>query len=335
MNRIVRDLMFLFDPEKTHNLIIQILKYFGGTPLDWIYRQRLPHRPIKCMGLNFRNPVGLAAGFDKNGECLEALDAMGFGFVEVGTVTPRPQFGNDKPRLFRLIEAQGMINRMGFNNLGVDHLVENIKSAKFSFVLGVNIGKNEGTPIEKSEKDYLICMEKVYEYADYITINISSPNTEKLRSLQYGESLNNLLTVLKIKQKELLKKHAKYVPLTIKISPDLNPHEISKICQSLIKNNIDGVIATNTTLDKTVVNRMKYANEIGGLSGKPIQTSSTKIVLHLHKELGNDIPIIGVGGVDSCISAREKLISGATLIQIYSGFIYYGPKLLKEIIKNL
>ncbi|MGF1694256.1 quinone-dependent dihydroorotate dehydrogenase [Vibrio kyushuensis] len=333
--RLARTGFFQLDAEKAHDLAIQNFKRLTGTPLDLFYRQHLPARTVECMGLTFRNPVGLAAGLDKNGECIEAFDAMGFGFVEVGTVTPRPQSGNDKPRLFRLVEAEGIINRMGFNNLGVDNLVENVKKAKYSCVLGINIGKNKDTPIEKGAEDYLICMEKVYQYADYIAVNISSPNTPGLRSLQYGEALDDLLVELKAKQTELAAKYDKYVPLTLKIAPDLSDDEISQISQSLIKNKIDGVIATNTTLDRSIVEGMKHANEAGGLSGRPVQARSTEVVRRLHEELGDTLPIIGVGGVDSYVSAKEKLMAGAQLVQVYSGFIYHGPKLVQNIVKNL
>lgn len=323
------------DAEKAHDLAIQNFKRFTGTPLDLFYRQQLPHRPVECMGLTFRNPVGLAAGLDKNGECIEAFDAMGFGFVEVGTVTPRPQSGNDKPRLFRLLGAEGIINRMGFNNLGVDNLVENVKKANYQCVLGINIGKNKDTPIEKGAEDYLICMEKVYPYAGYIAVNISSPNTPGLRSLQYGEALDELLSELKRKQEELAQKHGKYVPLALKIAPDLTNDEIAQICQSLISNKIDGVIATNTTLDRTMVEGMKHAQEAGGLSGRPLQSRATEVVRLLRKELQGHIPIIGVGGIDSFVAAKEKMLAGADLVQVYSGFIYHGPALVRDIVKNL
>ncbi|KYN81236.1 dihydroorotate dehydrogenase 2 [Vibrio cidicii] len=333
--RLARAGFFQLDAEKAHDLAIQNFKRFTGTPLDLFYRQQLPHRPVECMGLTFRNPVGLAAGLDKNGECIEAFDAMGFGFVEVGTVTPRPQSGNDKPRLFRLVNAEGIINRMGFNNEGVDYLIENVKKAKYSCILGINIGKNKDTPIEKGVEDYLICMDKVYEYAGYIAVNISSPNTPGLRSLQYGEALDELLSALKRRQQELAEKYSKYVPLTLKIAPDLTDEEIKQICQSLIKNKIDGVIATNTTLDRSIVEGMKYANEAGGLSGRPLQSRSTEVVRLLHQELQGDIPIIGVGGIDSFVAAKEKMMAGANLVQVYSGFIYHGPGLVRDIVKNL
>lgn len=333
--RLARAGIFQLDPEKAHDLAMSNFKRFTGTPLDLFYRQQLPHRPVECMGLTFKNPVGLAAGLDKNGECIEAFAAMGFGFIEVGTVTPRPQPGNDKPRLFRLVEAEGIINRMGFNNLGVDQLVENVKNTNFDGVLGINIGKNKDTPIEKGAEDYLICMDKVYPYAGYIAVNISSPNTPGLRSLQYGEALDDLLSELKVKQSELETKHGKYVPLALKIAPDLSDDEISQICESLIKNKIDGVIATNTTLDRSIVDGMKHANEAGGLSGRPVQTRSTEVVRKLNEELNGALPIIGVGGIDSFVSAKEKMMAGATLVQVYSGFIYQGPSLVKNIVKNL
>ncbi len=333
--RLARAGFFQLDAEKAHDLAIQNFKRFTGTPLDLFYRQQLPHRPVECMGITFRNPVGLAAGLDKNGECIEAFDAMGFGFVEVGTVTPRPQPGNDQPRLFRLVEAEGIINRMGFNNLGVDHLIENVKKAKFDCVLGINIGKNKDTPIEDGAQDYLICMEKVYEYAGYIAVNISSPNTPGLRTLQYGEALDELLVALKNKQAELSEKHGKYVPVALKIAPDLSDQELKQICESLIKNDIDGVIATNTTLDRTIVEGMKNANEAGGLSGRPLQSRSTEVIRLLHQELGDKLPIIGVGGIDSFVSAKEKLMAGSKLVQVYSGFIYKGPGLVAEIVKNI
>ncbi|WP_217525361.1 quinone-dependent dihydroorotate dehydrogenase [Vibrio metschnikovii] len=333
--RLARAGFFQLDAERAHDLAIQNFKRFTGTPLDLFYRQHLPHRPVECMGLTFKNPVGLAAGLDKNGECIDAFAAMGFGFIEVGTVTPRPQSGNDKPRLFRLVHAEGIINRMGFNNLGVDHLVEKVKQANYDSIIGINIGKNKDTPIEKGAEDYLICMEKVYPYAGYIAVNISSPNTPGLRTLQYGEALDELLCVLKQKQTVLAEQHNKYVPLTLKIAPDLTDDELQQICQSLLKHNIDGVIATNTTLDRTLVEGMKFANEAGGLSGRPLQSRSTEVVKLLYQQLGEQIPIIGVGGVDSYVAAKEKLLAGAKLVQVYSGFIYHGPKLVSDIVKNL
>lgn len=332
---IVRPALFKLDPERAHELTFQQLRFMNGTPLELFYRQNLPSRPVTCMGLNFKNALGLAAGLDKNAECIDAFAAMGFGFVEVGTVTPRAQAGNDKPRMFRLVEAGGIINRMGFNNLGVDHLVENVKKARFNGVLGINIGKNKDTPVEQGKDDYLICMEKVYAHAGYIAINISSPNTPGLRSLQYGEALDDLLSSIKQKQKELEQRHLKYVPLAVKIAPDLSEEELIQVADSLIRHQIDGVIASNTTLDRSLVSGLKHAEEAGGLSGRPVQSRSTAVIQRLSQELQGRLPIIGVGGIDSLTAAREKIAAGATLVQIYSGFIYQGPGLIKDIVTHL
>jgi len=316
-------------------LSIKQLALLGGTPLDIFFRQKVPSRPVTVMGLTFDNPVGLAAGLDKDGEAIDAFGAMGFGFIEVGTVTPRPQPGNDKPRLFRVIPAEGIINRMGFNNKGVDHLIENVKKSKYKGILGINIGKNKDTPLENGKDDYLICMDKVYPYAGYIAVNISSPNTPGLRQLQYGAALDELLAALKNRQLELAEKHGKYVPLTVKIAPDLSNEEISQVAESLIRNKIDGVIATNTTLDRDMIFDMPHAAETGGLSGRPLQAKSTAFIRELAKQLNGAMPIIGVGGIDSPLAAREKLDAGAQLVQVYSGFIYKGPKLVSDIVKNL
>ncbi|ERM07463.1 dihydroorotate dehydrogenase [Pantoea agglomerans Tx10] len=332
---IVRPALFKLDPERAHELTFQQLRFMNGTPLEMFYRQNLPSRPVTCMGLTFENALGLAAGLDKNAECIDAFAAMGFGFVEVGTVTPRAQAGNDKPRMFRLVEAGGIINRMGFNNLGVDHLVENVKKARFNGVLGINIGKNKDTPVEQGKDDYLLCMEKVYAHAGYIAINISSPNTPGLRSLQYGEALDDLLSSIKQKQKELEQRHLKYVPLAVKIAPDLSEEELIQVADSLIRHQIDGVIASNTTLDRSLVSGLKHAEEAGGLSGRPVQSRSTAVIQRLSQELQGRLPIIGVGGIDSLTAAREKIAAGATLVQIYSGFIYQGPGLIKDIVTHL
>lgn len=302
----VRKALFQLDPERAHEFTFKQLRRITGTPLEFLVRQSVASKPVTCMGLSFKNPLGLAAGLDKDGECIDALGAMGFGFIEVGTVTPRAQSGNDKPRLFRLVEAEGLINRMGFNNHGVDNLVENVKKSHFGGVLGINIGKNKDTPVEQGKDDYLICMEKVYSYAGYIAINISSPNTPGLRTLQYGEALDDLLTAIKAKQIELQQKHHKYVPIAVKIAPDLSHEELIQVADSLVRHNIDGVIATNTTLDRKLVNGFNYCDQMGGLSGRPLQLHSTEIVRQLSKELQGRLPIIGVGGIDSVIAAREK-----------------------------
>lgn len=332
---IIRPALFKLDPERAHELTFQQMRFISGTPLESLIRQQLPSRPVTCMGLTFKNALGLAAGLDKNGECIDAFNAMGFGFVEVGTVTPRPQAGNDKPRLFRLVEAEGIINRMGFNNHGVDQLVENVKKARFDGILGINIGKNKDTPVEQGKDDYLICMDKVYAHASYIAINISSPNTPGLRTLQYGEALDDLLASIKQRQNELQQRHLKYVPVAVKIAPDLDEDELVQIADSLVRHKIDGVIATNTTLDRQLVQGLRHCDEAGGLSGRPVQSRSTAVIKRLAQELNGQMPIIGVGGIDSLVSAREKMAAGASLVQVYSGFIYKGPGLIKDIVTHL
>lgn len=331
----VRKALFQLDPERAHEFTFQQLRRITGTPFEALVRQKVPAKPVNCMGLTFKNPLGLAAGLDKDGECIDALGAMGFGSIEIGTVTPRPQPGNDKPRLFRLVDAEGLINRMGFNNIGVDNLIENVKKAHYDGVLGINIGKNKDTPVEQGKDDYLICMDKIYPYAGYIAINISSPNTPGLRTLQYGEALDDLLIAIKNKQNDLQKIHQKYVPIAVKIAPDLSEEELIQVADSLVRHNIDGVIATNTTLDRSLVQGMKNCDQTGGLSGRPLQLKSTEIIRRLSQELNGRLPIIGVGGIDSVIAAREKIAAGATLVQIYSGFIFKGPPLIKEIVSNI
>ncbi|WP_127957810.1 quinone-dependent dihydroorotate dehydrogenase [Serratia microhaemolytica] len=332
---LIRKVLFQFDPERAHELTFSQLRRISGTPLEFLIRQSLPNKPVSCMGLSFKNPLGLAAGLDKDGECIDALGAMGFGFIEVGTVTPRPQSGNEKPRLFRIIEAEGIINRMGFNNRGVDNLVENVKKSRFGGILGINIGKNKDTPVEQGKEDYLTCMEKVYPYAGYIAVNISSPNTPGLRSLQYGEALDDLLTAIKNRQAELQQQYQKYVPIAVKIAPDLSEQELVQVADSLLRHRIDGVIATNTTLDRSLVQGLNYCQQSGGLSGRPLQLRSTEVIRRLSQELSGRLPIIGVGGIDSLTAAREKIAAGATLVQIYSGFIFHGPTLIKRIVNNI
>lgn len=332
---LARKALFQLDPEKAHDLTIRQLQRLINSPLQYIIRQSVATKPVTCMGLSFSNPLGLAAGLDKNGECIDAFGAMGFGAIEIGTVTPRPQDGNDKPRLFRLVEAEGLINRMGFNNLGVDNLVENVKKSRYGGIIGINIGKNKDTPVEQGKDDYLICMEKVYAHAGYIAINISSPNTPGLRTLQYGEALDDLLSALKSKQQQLHNQYQKYVPIAVKIAPDLSEDEIVQVTDSLVRHKVDGVIATNTTLDRHLVQGLNHCNEVGGLSGRPVQLKSTQVIKLLSQELNGKLPIIGVGGIDSLIAAREKMDAGASLIQIYSGFIYHGPQLIKDIVNHL
>ena len=331
--KIAQKFMFQMDPELAHNFAIGSLKSTGHSPLNCFYAQKIKPAPVTMMGLTFPNPVGLAAGMDKDGECIDAFHAMGFGHVEVGTVTPRPQPGNEQPRLFRLKPAKAIINRMGFNNKGVDSLVENLKAVKSDAMVGVNIGKNKDTPVELGKDDYLICMDKVYQYAAYIAVNISSPNTPGLRSLQYGDLLDDLLGSLKQKQKDLAEKHGKYVPIALKIAPDLSSEEIEKIADSLIRNEFDAAIATNTTLTRDGVSGLLNANEAGGLSGKPLNSLSTVVIKQLADCLKGQIPIIGVGGINTAADALDKIDAGAQMVQIYSGFIYQGPQLIKDIIE--
>ncbi|TKI07511.1 quinone-dependent dihydroorotate dehydrogenase [Martelella alba] len=332
---LVKQALFQLDPERAHEFTFRQLRRITGTPLLPLIRQSLPAKTVNCMGIVFKNPLGLAAGLDKDGDCIDALGAMGFGFIEVGTVTPRPQPGNDKPRLFRLVAAEGLINRMGFNNRGVDYLIENVKKSHYDGVLGINIGKNKATPVERGKEDYLYCMEKVYPYAGYIAINISSPNTPGLRTLQFGEALDDLLLAVKNKQAELHRYHHKYVPLAVKIAPDLTDEELAQVAQCLVRHNIDGVIATNTTIERDLVQGLPHCNQTGGLSGRPLQSRSTEVIRRLSQELKGALPIIGVGGIDSLIAAREKIAAGASLIQIYSGFIYHGPRLIKDIVTHI
>lgn len=319
-------------PESAHEFTIKALKMAGKLPFPIF---PTPDNPVEVMGLKFKNPIGLAAGADKNGEAIDGFGKLGFGFIEVGTVTPLAQDGNPKPRQFRILEAEGIINRNGFNNLGVDVLVENVKRAKYDGILGINIGKNAVTPIENALDDYQICLRKVYEYAGYITVNISSPNTKNLRSLQYGEALDELLSGLKAEQAQLLQKFQQYKPLVLKIAPDLTEEEIASVADSLIRHSIDGVIAGNTTLSRETVTGLTNAEQVGGLSGKPLNALSTKLIMRLAKELNGALPIIGSGGIHSLASGQEKIDAGAKLLQVYSGLIYEGPGLIQTLAKHI
>lgn len=285
--------------------------------------------PVELMGLRFPNRVGLAAGLDKNADHLDALGALGFGFVEVGTVTPRPQSGNPRPRLFRLPEAGAIINRMGFNNAGVDHLVARVRASRFDGVIGINIGKNLTTPVEQAVDDYLACLEKVHPYAHYITVNISSPNTPGLRNLQFGDHLDGLLSALREAGSRLDRDSGRRVPLAVKIAPDMDADEVGLVSQCLAANDIDGVIATNTTVLREAVEGLAHADEQGGLSGRPVFEPSNRVIRELRRRLP-EMPIIGVGGIDSGEAAVAKREAGADLVQLYSGFIYRGPALVAE-----
>ncbi len=332
---LLRPLLFSLDPETAHSVTLKLLKLAHQTGLSTLSKARSTAKPLSVMGLNFSNPVGLAAGLDKNGDYIDALADLGFGFIEIGTVTPRPQPGNPKPRLFRLPEHQAIINRMGFNNAGIDHLLEQVRNCQYRGVIGINIGKNFDTPIDKACDDYLIGLRKSYSLASYITLNISSPNTKNLRQLQQGNEIKNLLSSLKEEQLKLQQEHLKYVPLVVKIAPDLTNEEIIHIAGLLIEFNIDGVIATNTTIARDKIQGHRYTDEAGGLSGAPVKDSSTRVIKRLASELNGKLPIFAAGGILSGADAQEKLAAGASLVQIYSGLIYKGPQLIEDILQSL
>lgn len=332
---LLRPALFALDPETAHDVTLKLLKgaYLAG--LSKLICPKPPNKPVTLMGLEFKNPVGLAAGLDKNGDCIDALAALGFGFIEIGTVTPRPQPGNPKPRLFRLPEHHALINRMGFNNKGIDHLLNRVDQCRYSGILGINIGKNFDTPIEQAGQDYLIALRKAYTAASYITINISSPNTQNLRQLQQGDDIKNLIATLKEEQLKLQRQHGKYTPLVLKIAPDLTHEEIGHIASLLLQFEIDGVIATNTTIARDGIAGHPLAGEAGGLSGAPVKDKATAVVKGLANELGGKIPIIASGGILNAEGAREKLSAGASLVQLYSGLIYQGPQLIADILNTL
>ncbi|MEW6514498.1 MAG: quinone-dependent dihydroorotate dehydrogenase [Pseudomonadota bacterium] len=324
---LVKPFVLALDPETAHEMSIAGLRALGAiAPVG----RPLPDTPVTVMGLSFPNRIGLAAGLDKNGEAIDALAGWGFGHIEIGTVTPRPQPGNPKPRMFRLPQVEGIINRMGFNNRGIDALVANVRAAKYRGILGINIGKNANTPIEHAADDYLIGLEKAYPHASYITVNISSPNTKNLRALQGESELDALLGALKARQAELAQQHGKYVPLALKIAPDLDDAQITNIADALKRHRIDAVIATNTTLDRTKVAGQPNAEQTGGLSGAPLFEASTLVVKKLAAALAGELPIIAVGGVTDGAKAKAKLAAGAQLVQVYSGLIYRGPGLVKD-----
>jgi dihydroorotate dehydrogenase len=336
MYPLIRPLLFQLDAEKSHHLAFKLAHLANRFKL--LPNLHAQSQPYECMGLTFPNRVGLAAGLDKNGEHIDVLARLGFGFIEIGTVTPRPQSGNPQPRLFRLPAAAAIINRMGFNNLGVDNLIANVKRSTFAQnggIIGINIGKNADTPIENAVDDYLIGLSKVYAHASYVTINISSPNTKNLRDLQSSDALDTLLAQLKQSQLQLADAHQKYVPMTLKIAPDMDDEQIQTIAELLRHHQIDGVIATNTTLDKTSVAHLPHGDETGGLSGEPVRQSSTRVIQKLHTALNGALPIIGVGGIANGTHAQDKIAAGAQLVQIYSGMIYRGPALIGECVRAL
>ncbi|MDR1888756.1 MAG: quinone-dependent dihydroorotate dehydrogenase [Zoogloeaceae bacterium] len=335
---LLRRALFVLEAEKAHGFGLSALSFLHAGGLSGLLADRRVHDPVEVMGLSFPNKVGLAAGLDKDGAHIDALAAMGFGHIEVGTVTPRPQPGNPRPRLFRLPEAQAIINRMGFNNQGVDALLERVKRAEFvrqGGVLGINIGKNADTPIEKAAEDYVLCLQKVYAVASYVAINISSPNTKNLRDLQQDAALDTLLSRLKAEQRVLAEQQGRYVPLALKIAPDLDEAQITAIADAVRRHRMDGVIAANTTLSRVGVEKLPHGDEAGGLSGQPEFRLATTTLGKLAHALQGETPLIGVGGIMKGEDARAKIAAGARLVQLYTGFIYHGPKLVREVAASL
>ncbi len=336
---LTRPFLFGLDPEHAHELTLGAIARLQNTPAQCLWAQTRIADPVTVAGLRFPNRIGLAAGLDKNGRCIDGLGAMGFGFIEVGTVTPKGQPGNDKPRMFRIPEKEALINRLGFNNEGLASFIANVKRAR-SFraaggLLGLNIGKNAATPIENAVDDYLIGLEGVFPHADYITVNISSPNTKNLRALQSDEALDALLSRLQARKLELQQASGRQVPMFVKIAPDLDEEQVAVIAQTLQKNGIDGVIATNTTISREAVQGLAHAGETGGLSGRPVFEASNRVIRLLRAALGSNYPIIGVGGVLSGEDARAKIAAGADLVQIYTGLIYKGPALVADCARAL
>jgi dihydroorotate dehydrogenase len=330
-----RPLLFALDPETAQEVAFAGLDAATSLGVAQLVAPRPPPSPVKAMGLSFPNRIGLAAGLDKNAQHIDGLATFGFGFIECGTVTPRPQPGNPKPRLFRLPEAEALINRLGFNNDGVERFLANVTRAHFGpksgGILGLNIGKNFDTPNDRAVDDYVTCLRAVYAHASYVTVNVSSPNTAGLRDLQADAALDALLTALKAEQSKLADRHGRHTPLAVKIAPDLSVGDIRRIARAMIAHRCDGVIATNTTVDRSAVAGLAHADEMGGLSGRPLKDKATAVIRTLATELGGAMPIIGVGGIMSGADAREKIAAGATLVQIYTGLIYKGPELVTEI----
>ena len=327
---LVRPSLFRLDAERAHHLTLAALGAAGRAGIAGCLGGKLVNAPVTVMGLTFPNAVGLAAGLDKDGACIDGLAGLGFGFIEVGTVTPRAQAGNPRPRMFRIPEAGALINRMGFNNGGVDRFLANVQAARWRGILGLNIGKNADTPIERAVEDYLYCLERVYPFASYVSSNISSPNTKNLRQLQGANELDELLGALTEKRSHLAEMHGKRVPLALKIAPDLDEDGIQNIAQTVLRHGIDAVIASNTTLSRAAVLGMPNADEAGGLSGRPVRDASNRVIAALRAQLGAAVPIIGVGGIFSAQDAVAKIAAGASLVQVYSGLIYRGPALITE-----
>jgi len=332
---LIRKILFMFDAETAHDVSLRSLNILYKIKLINFLFGKSKLKPVNVMGINFPNRVGLAAGLDKDGEYFQALSKCGFGFVEIGTVTPLAQSGNEQPRLFRLVSAEAIINRMGFNNKGVDNLIKNVKESGFKGVLGINIGKNKNTSEENAVNDYLTCFEKVYSHADYITINISSPNTPGLRDLQFGETLQNLLRDLKFKQRELTQQQDRYVPIVVKVAPDMDDAAIESLAATFIEHSIDGVIVSNTTISRDGVENILDGDQQGGLSGRPLKDKADHSLQVMAAHIDKKIPIIAVGGISSADDAEKKIKLGASLVQIYTGFIYQGPKLVHECVERV
>ncbi|WP_027016334.1 quinone-dependent dihydroorotate dehydrogenase [Comamonas composti] len=332
---LTRPFLFGMDPESAHELTMNMLAKGQNTPLQCAWSQPLVNDPVELAGLKFPNRVGMAAGLDKNARCIDALAAMGFGFVEVGTVTPRPQSGNPKPRMFRIPQKNALINRLGFNNEGLEAFIANVRRSRAraqgkSMLLGLNIGKNAATPIEEANNDYLLALDGVYPHADYVTVNISSPNTKNLRALQSDEALDGLLSAIAERREQLASQHGRRVPVFVKIAPDLDEEQVGVIATTLQRHGMDGVIATNTTISREAVKGLPHAEETGGLSGAPVLAASNQVIRQLRSALGSRFPIIGVGGIMSGADAVSKIRAGADVVQIYSGLIYRGPVLVHE-----
>lgn len=335
MYSFARNILFKLDPERSHELSLDALGAAERLGLLKPFIANVPDKPVDVMGLRFPNPVGLAAGLDKNGDYFNALGQLGFGFLEIGTITPLAQSGNPEPRLFRLVNERAIINRMGFNNKGVEHLAENVRKRRYQGILGINIGKNKATPEENALDDYAKCMDAVYDLADYITVNISSPNTPGLRNLQFGDALNSLLAGIADKRKSLADGSGRLVPIAVKIAPDMSPDETKSVADTLVSHGMDAVIATNTTIDRQGIPYSEHKDEAGGLSGAPLTEKSTETVATLAEHLKGSLPIIGVGGIMCGHDAKAKIEAGASLVQLYSGFIYEGPALVKECVDAL
>ena len=335
MYSLAKHLLFRLDAEQAHGLALKAIEAAYRSGLNPLVAAKPAALRTKAFGITFNNPVGLAAGLDKNGEYIDALMSLGFGFVEIGTTTPRPQEGNPKPRMFRIPSANALINRLGFNNKGVDRLVENVQRSRWRGVLGINIGKNFSTPLEHAVDDYAACLRKVYAVASYVTVNISSPNTKGLRDLQGADHLETLLAGLARERRELADRHGRHVPLALKVAPDLDEQQIAVIAELTHKHGVDAIIATNTTIDRDGVSGLAHANETGGLSGAPLRSKATEVTRLLARALGGAIPLMGVGGILNGADARDKIACGATLVQIYTGLIYRGPRLVDECIDAL